>query len=226
MVGAVSLYLKKIPMKIIVFGANGRSGLQITARALEEGYEVTAFVRNPAKLPLSHPKLHIVQGDVNDLSALEKAIPGHEVLISALGVADYLSPAVSLMSDAMKKFLPIAEKAGVQKVFAIGGMGVLQATESTLIMDGPDFPAQYRNVSEGHKKVWETLAAGSIDWTFICCPNIIDGPETGKFKVRKDYFPNNRFEINTGDIAGFILGELEASEYPFCRLGICSILPQ
>lgn len=212
-------------MKIIVFGANGRSGLQITARALEEGYEVTAFVRNPVKFPLSHPLLHVVQGDVNDLSAIEKAIPGHEVLVSALGVSDYLSPAVSLMSEAMKKFLPVAESAGVKKVFAIGGMGVLQATESSLLMDSPDFPAQYRNVSEGHKKVWQVLAAGRIDWTFVCCPNIIDGPETGKFKVKKDYFPNTSFEINTGDIAGFILGEIEACEYPSCRLGISAVLP-
>ena len=43
-------------MKIAVFGVTGPSGLQVVKEALERGHEVTAIVRNPAKMTESVPR--------------------------------------------------------------------------------------------------------------------------------------------------------------------------
>ncbi len=37
-------------MKIVVFGATGKTGMEIVRQGLELGYEVNAFTRNPEKL--------------------------------------------------------------------------------------------------------------------------------------------------------------------------------
>ena len=60
-------------MKIVVFGATGPTGRHVVERALELGHEVTAFVRNPSGLSLSHPALNVQQGDVLDPAAADTA---------------------------------------------------------------------------------------------------------------------------------------------------------
>src|SRR5687767_413843 len=73
-------------MKVIIFGATGTVGIEIVKQALKKGYEVTAFVRNPEKLPnLNHTNLTICKGDVLNLSEVENAVQNHDVVLCALG---------------------------------------------------------------------------------------------------------------------------------------------
>ncbi|HET6463381.1 MAG TPA: NAD(P)H-binding protein, partial [Candidatus Krumholzibacteria bacterium] len=43
-------------MRLLVFGGSGKTGREIVKQGLERGHDVTAFVRNPAKLSLSHER--------------------------------------------------------------------------------------------------------------------------------------------------------------------------
>ncbi len=51
-------------MKVVIFGATGRTGRTMTRKALQRGHEVTAAVRNPAVLALHHDRLRVVKADV------------------------------------------------------------------------------------------------------------------------------------------------------------------
>ena len=206
-------------MKVVVFGANGRTGKYIVQYALDAGHEVTAYLRDKNKLVVSHPNLHFIEGDVYNEQKVSEAIAGQDVVISALGQND-ISGEVNLMSDAMKLIVPAMEKHGVKRVLAIGGLGVLQANETTVRMDMQGFPALYRGVSEGHFKVYMVLKDSGLDWTFVCCPDIPDGPRTGDYKFKKDYAPAGKFSINTGDIADFMVKEMEANNFLNTRVGL------
>ena len=59
------------PMKIIVFGATGGTGREIVKQALERGHDVTAFVRNPDKVKMTHERLSIEKGNVMDASSVD-----------------------------------------------------------------------------------------------------------------------------------------------------------
>ena len=72
-------------MRILIIGVTGGTGRQLLVRALEQGYVVTALVRDPRKLSFEHPHLTVVHGDVLDYSAVEKAVRGQDAVISALG---------------------------------------------------------------------------------------------------------------------------------------------
>ena len=90
-------------MKIVVFGASGGTGIEIVKQALAAGHEVTAFVRNPAKVEFQHPNLKLFQGDVVDSAAVAKAITGQDAVISALGPTR--PPVPGMMETAAKNIL-------------------------------------------------------------------------------------------------------------------------
>jgi putative NADH-flavin reductase len=55
-------------MKVLVLGTTGSLGRHLVSQALARRHEVTALVRDPSKLDISHPRLHILQGDALDPS--------------------------------------------------------------------------------------------------------------------------------------------------------------
>ena len=64
-------------MKLVVFGASGGTGREIVGQALEQGHEVTAFVRDPKKLQIKDSRLHVIEGDaLKDQAAIAEAIAG------------------------------------------------------------------------------------------------------------------------------------------------------
>src|SRR5690606_36309973 len=73
-------------MNIIVFGATGTVGKEIVKQALEKGYDVTAFLRNPGKMTfLNHPNLRVYTGDVTNAEEVKNAVKNHDAVFCALG---------------------------------------------------------------------------------------------------------------------------------------------
>ncbi len=113
---------------VLVAGATGYIGGRLIPRLLEKGYRVRALARNPAKISsriwAAHPKLEIVKADLLDLTSLNKACRG-------CGAVYYL---VHSMNPASKDFahtdreaagnmVAAAEKAGVQRIIYLSGLG-------------------------------------------------------------------------------------------------------
>lgn len=73
-------------MRITVFGATGGVGQEVVRQAVAAGHEVTAVVRDPARLPvpLSDVQVHTV-ARVDDPEALREAVAGRDAVLSALG---------------------------------------------------------------------------------------------------------------------------------------------
>ena len=114
-------------------------------------------------------------------------------------------------------------KANVQRIIAVGGQGILNADENKLIIESENYPEQFLAVGNEHLKAYEYLRNSNLNWTFIGAPNIIDAEPTGNFTTSKNYPPqSNSNKINTGDLAMFMLNELEKNEFVKCRVGICN----
>jgi len=158
-----------------------------------------------------------VQGALFDEGEVLKAIKGCDAVLSAIGGAGD----DKTRSLGMKNIVKQMEKAGVKRIVAIGGMGVLDTEDGQLIMEQEDFPAQYYPVSQEHKKALDFLTGSNLDWTFVCPPVITDGGPTGVFKTEANLPPSpNNFKISSGDLALFILKEMEANQFLKQRVGI------
>jgi dihydroflavonol-4-reductase len=83
---------------VMVTGASGFLGIHILQRLLDEGHQVRAFVRTPAKLreslaPLGvdpdDPRIEVVPGDMTDADAVRKAASGCDQAIHAAATFSY-----------------------------------------------------------------------------------------------------------------------------------------
>lgn len=71
-------------MKIVVFGANGRTGREVVKQALAKGYEVTAFIRQDNGLLPKRPNLQLCIGDARNPGQVSTAITGQDAVISII----------------------------------------------------------------------------------------------------------------------------------------------
>jgi putative NADH-flavin reductase len=206
-------------MKITVFGATGQVGLEVVKQALWRKYEVIAFGRNVFDVKIEDKNLHIFKGALFDEEEVLEALKGSQAVISTIGGAfDGSDKARSL---GIKNILTQMKKAGIPRIIALGGLGILNADEETLLIDTPSYPVEFIPVGNEHRKAYEYLLHSDLDWTFVCSPDIVHEGPTGKYITSKNYPPvPNKFKINAGDLAQFMLNELEKGEFIKSRVGI------
>ena len=209
-------------MIITVFGATGMVGKQLVRHALANGHSVRAFGRNVADLidkDLQNENLEAIKGSVFDSDDVYEAIIGCDAVLSALGGrADGVDKTRSL---GMKTIIQQMEKAGLKRIVALGGLGVLDAGDGTFIMDKVGYPKEFLAVAKEHLDAFLQLKKSSLDWTFICPPNIKDADASGQFITSITYAPNpNQYYINAGDLAMFMVMEVVKNDYVQHRVGI------
>lgn len=207
-------------MKVIVFGATGMVGKQLVQQALFSGNTVKAFGRNVfTEFETDTPNLELVKGALFDEKDVYEAIKGCDAVLSALGGS--MDGSDKTRTLGMKNIIAQMKKAGVKRIVAVGGLGVLNAGETSLLIDQEDYPKEYLAVGLEHKKAYEYLNESGLDWTFVCCPDIHNEGPSGSFITNANYPPEpNNYKINAGDLALFMLKELGKNEYVKERVGI------
>ena len=207
-------------MNLIIFGATGTVGKQLVQQALFNGNHVKAFGRNVFTTDyLETENLQLVQGALFDEGEVFNAIKGSDAVLSAIGGS--MDGTDKTRTLGMKNIIKQMQKAGVKRIIAIGGLGVLNADENSMLLDKDDYPAEYKPVGLEHKKAYEHLNESGLDWTFVCPPSIVNEGPTGSYVTKADYPPDkNKYKINAGDLAMFMLNELEKNEYVKHRVGI------
>lgn len=209
-------------MQLIVFGATGQVGIQLVKQALWRGHSVKAYGRNVYEMEIENDKLEKIKGGLFDAADILHAIKGCDAVLSAIGGAfDGSDKARSL---GMKTIVTQMQKAAVKRIVALGNMSILNADEYSLILDQKDYPKEYLPVGNEHRKAYEQLKDSPLDWTFVCSPDIINDGPTGNYITAKDYPPQpNLNKINAGDLAQFMLNELERNEFVKSRVGISAV---
>jgi uncharacterized protein len=207
-------------MNIVIFGATGMVGKQLVKQALFNGHQVKAFGRNVfTELNMEEKNLELIKGALFDEGEVSNAIKGCDAVLSALGGG--FDGTDKTRTLGIKNIITQMKKNNVKRIVAIGGLGVLNFDEETLLLEKEDYPKEYLPVGLEHKKAYEYLNESGLDWTFVCPPNIINQEATGVFTTNANYPPNkNNYAINAGDLAMFMLNELGKNEYVQQRVGI------
>lgn len=207
-------------MNLAIFGATGQVGKQLVKQALFSGHHVKAFGRNVfTEFSTGEKNLELVKGGVFDEKEVFETIKGCDAVLSALGGSfDGTDKSRSL---GIKNITQQMQKAGVKRIVALGGMGILNFDDNTLLIDTEDYPKEYIPVGNEHRKAYEYLRDSNLDWTFVCSPDIINAEATGEFITSANYPPQpNKYKINAGDLALFMLGEISKNNYMKERVGI------
>jgi len=205
-------------VKLAVFGATGRVGRQLLEYASRDGHAVRALARDPARLPAGLGG-QVVQGDVTDPDAVAATIEGAEAVLSALGGAGLANPG-TVLSEGMRTIVAAMKHAGTARVLAVAGSGVLDAPSGGPRSEAPDFPPIYAAITREHRGTWEALRSSPLDWTLVCCPDLVDGELTRRYRVSADVLPEGGSSISVKDTAAFMLQQVGLTPFVRRRAGI------
>lgn len=157
-------------MRITVFGASGKVGRLVVARALERHHQVTAFVHSHSPFE-PHPQLTIIQGDVHDAAAVRKALTQSEAVISTLG--SWHTPSKDIVSSAMRAIIPVLQAGPHKRIVSLtGGGAYAPGDRKTLVyrLGHALFSVVAGKIIRDGEEHIRLLAASSLDWTVLRAP--------------------------------------------------------
>lgn len=174
-------------MKIALFGATGHLGQGILEEALARGYDVTAIVRDPARLTQRNDRLKVVTGDVAQATSWLDAVRGADAVVASLSARRDGDPdSVPANAGVLLDNLP---KAGVKRLLWVGGAGSLEVAPGVKVIDDPHFPEAWKPEANAQGKALDVFRASQadVDWTYISPAALIeDGELSGKYRVGGD----------------------------------------
>lgn len=199
--------------KILILGASGGTGRQIVNQALEQGHDVTAFVRTPGKLGVRHQRLREIFGDAaNDAQSVMRAVPGHDVVISALGVGKSFVPN-GLIETCMRNVVTAMESAGVRRLLWQSAFGV-GGTRRDAPLVAKIFMATLLRRIYADKRAGESyLRQRNLDWTLVCPTMLTDAQGTGTYRSGERLALRGMPTIPRADVARFMLTQLDDRTY-------------
>lgn len=154
-------------MRILVFGASGRTGRLVVELAVRRGHDVTAFVRDASKSCFPDA-VTVRQGDPHDADAVGDALIGQDAVVSALGpIAGVTATEVS---DATSTIVRAMERTGPSRIVIATNTTVLA---DDVVTDG------LANVAAEHRRDLEILRRSSLDWTVVAATLLTDDPPSG-----------------------------------------------
>jgi putative NADH-flavin reductase len=205
-------------MKLLIFGSTGSIGRPLVEQALEQGYTVTAFARNPAKLDIQHPNLKIIQGNVMDFASVEQTVQGQDAVLCVLGSGRK----GTIRSEGTRQIIQAMEKTGVRRLICQTTLGAGESWENlNFFWKYIMFGALLREVLADHQKQENEVMQSHLDWTIVRPGAFVDGDRTGQYRHG---FPSNdktiKLKISRADVADFLLQQLTNDSYLYKTPGV------
>jgi putative NADH-flavin reductase len=200
-------------LKLLILGATGGTGQQLVRQALDAGHRVTAFVRTASKLPIQHPHLTVVEGDVTESGAgMSRAMQGQDAVISALGRGQLLK-SEGLIRRSIPLILSAMKECGVRRFVLTSAIGVGDA-----IHDAPLFSRMFARVLlkeiYADKVIGEELVRqSSVEWIIVQPAQLTNGPLTGMYKAGESLRSRGMPKVSRADVAHFILNQIDKPDF-------------
>jgi putative NADH-flavin reductase len=184
-------------MKITVLGATGGVGSEVVGQALDRGWDVTAVVRDPARLKLP---AHVVVAGLHEREKLTAAVEGRDAVISAVGSRD--RGPTTVCADGARA----AIEAGAKRLLVVSASGMHTEGDGffTRTLVKPLLNTFLKHGWADMLAMEDVVTASGVDWTVVRPPMLLDGPRTGKIASRLDGNVHT-FTIRRADVAAFLL---------------------
>lgn len=203
-------------MRVTVFGATGAIGRLVVQQLLDDGHQVTALVRTPAKLALTHSQLIVVTGQLSDRDAVEQAVSGADAVISALGPSLKRSATGTPVTDGTRT---IVQAMGAQKVDRFIGLATPSLADP---QDKPHWKHKVLPLMAGLtipnalaelKGMTEVVTDSGLDYTIARITNPTNKPAADR--IRSGFLGHDKVAsaMSRADIAAFLVSQLTDTRY-------------
>lgn len=209
-------------MKLFIIGANGRTGTQLIDLGLARGHAVTAFVRSPEKIARRDPRLNIVRGNPHRVDELAAALPGHDVVFSALGVrARAIFRPIVLLEETAASTVAAMAQAGVRRLVYVSAATLFPEKGLRFSFFRWLLRHQIRDVRAAEAIVH----ASKLDWTLTRPPRLTGGREES-YRSEPGALPAGGFTLSYRALAAFMLDAVERGAHVGEIVGVVRARPQ
>jgi putative NADH-flavin reductase len=196
-------------MKVLVFGANGRTGKLVVERTIAMGHEVSVLLRHSR---LSTPNgIKVIIGDALNIEDVLHAAESQDAVIDCIGgTAPWRNQ--TLERDAMRNIVAAMKNSGSKRLLVVSAMGVSESKKQS--------PWWYRYLmvptflrgSTADKTAMEAIVSGSgLDWVIARPPILTDGDATSKTAVLSQKEVGHT--ITRADLAIWLVEQLKSEAY-------------
>ena len=208
-------------VRVLVIGATGGTGRQLVQQALDQGHQVTAFVRDSTRLHIEHANLRVVKGDVLDYASVESAMRGQSAVLCALGHKRFFYPN-KIQSRGMRNILRAMKACDVPRLICETALGIgnsvgrlgLPHTFFILPLILPFY--MWDKLQQE-----ELIAASDRDWVIVRPGVLTNGDARGSYrhgpKMGNYFWP---VSISRADVADFMLKQLTDDAYVGAAPGV------
>lgn len=211
-------------MRLTVLGATGGTGREIVRQGLEAGHEITAVVRDPAKLPVAHERLTVVRADVFDAAALEPAVKGADAVLSTLGHRS-LGDDTPLCADAARATIAAMRATECRRLLVVSAAPVSRNDPGDRRLYALTVRPILRYVLRrgyADMAVMEdrVRAADDLEWTILRPPKLTDRPATGVARTALNQNVPGGYTLSRADLAAELLRRVDDARSVRAAVGI------
>ena len=200
-------------MNILIFGASGATGHELVKQALEQGHAVTAFVRNHAKLKITHNNLQSVQGDVADSLSVENAVEGKDVVISALGASSPFKYDQTVV-DGVGNIIKAMERSNVKRFIYLSFIGVQESRKDGGFVIKYIAPKLLKTEIAGHENREKMIRQSNLAWTIVRAATLTKGIKKGAYRNGEELSSSSfTITISRADVADFMLKQINDNTF-------------
>jgi putative NADH-flavin reductase len=204
------------PLQVTVFGATGKIGRHVIDQLLAAGHTVTAYARNPSKLPTTHPNLTVIHGGLDDPAGISRAVAGADAVISALGPSPKRSATGTPVTNGTRAIVAAIQAAGARRFIGLATPSIADPQDRPTLK-GKLLPMLARlalpNALTELNSMTDAITSSGLDWTIarITSPN--DQPATGT--IRSGFLGRDKVgsAVTRADIASFLIRQLTDTTY-------------
>src|SRR5258708_6843942 len=194
-------------MQLTILGATGATGTCLTQQALTAGHEVTAVVRDPARLAVpAHQRLRILTADVMDPASITPAIAGADAVISAVGPRG--TGPTTVIHDSVRSIIPAMQKTRTRRLLEVSGSVVADEGESPYLryLLKPVARRTFlRHVCADMRRGEDEIRESNLDWTIFRPPSLTGKPARGTYRTAIDRNLPHGFTDSRADLAACML---------------------
>jgi len=196
-------------MNITVFGATGGTGTAFAEQALAAGHEVTAVVRDPARMKVApHRRLRVVTADVMDPASIAPALAGSDAAVNTVG--PHGLGRTTIQRDSVRSILQAMHHAGARRLLHISGSSTVDDGESWYMR----FPVKplaratfLGNSCTDMRGAESLIRASDMEWTIFRPPALNSKPARG-YRTAIDRNLRHGFSVTRADLAACMVAML------------------
>ncbi|WP_298322203.1 NAD(P)H-binding protein [Haloactinopolyspora sp.] len=204
-------------MRIAIFGGTGQVGSRAMAEALARGHDVTAVVRDQARVPGLPAGVRTWVGDAARTADVAAVSAGHDLVISATRPPDGREQELVTTTRSL-----LAGLRGTDvRLLVVGGAASLKVPGSpgVTVLDDPRYlSAGYRDIALAcNDQLAVCRAETAVGWTYLSPPASMEpGTRTGSYRTGSDELvtdADGRSWISLEDLAVALLDEAERPKH-------------